>query len=117
MSGWVPLNDILEQQIVDDRSSLTAPVSIPTPPLIADALPIDAGPKGVGGWLLFFCVVLTILSPTSTFVQMVNSWMASEVTFDHFPDLKTAVILEYLWGSSVVVINHDPYMSGLVKAA
>lgn len=40
-----------------------APAALAQPQFVLPSLPIIHGPKGVGGWLLFYCVSLTILSP------------------------------------------------------
>lgn len=40
-----------------------APAALAQPQFVLPSLPIAHGPKGVGGWLLFYCVSLTILSP------------------------------------------------------
>jgi hypothetical protein len=47
------------------------------------------GPKGVGGWLLFFCVQLTILGPLWSLVQMGDAWDMAEPSFDQYPALRT----------------------------
>jgi len=37
--------------------------------LVLPGLPKVSGPCGIGGWLQFFCVVLTVLGPASVLVQ------------------------------------------------
>ncbi|MBZ5532172.1 MAG: hypothetical protein LAO20_12135 [Acidobacteriia bacterium] len=45
-----------------DQHEAIAPVTAPVSALV-EQRPIDPKLKGVGGWLLFFCVVITILTP------------------------------------------------------
>ena len=49
---------------------------------------------GVKGWLLFFCVVLTVLSPLLTTVNIVNGYNETSPFFEIFPGLKTAVMTD-----------------------
>jgi hypothetical protein len=61
------------------------------------------GPKGVGGWLVFFCVGLTILSPLLVLGQMVSTWKASEAAFGAFPAIKTVMLWEN-FGSFMLLV-------------
>lgn len=42
-----------------------APAASAQPQFALPSLPIVQGPSGVGGWLLFYCISLTILAPLS----------------------------------------------------
>src|SRR6476646_4200612 len=55
-ADWQPLHSIL---------GISQPPPISNPPVQASHGPsiTNDGPTGVGGWLVFFCVGLTILSP------------------------------------------------------
>lgn len=70
---------------------------------------IDSNPKinsklqGVGGWLTFFCVALTIIGPLVSFSSMVSGWEQAKPAFDTFPILKTAIFLESLVIGVVVI--------------
>ena len=61
-----------------------------------------SGPKGVGGWLLFFCVGLTILGPIIALGQMASGWEQTEPAFELFPTLKTAIYFEN-FGHSLIL--------------
>lgn len=52
------------------------------------------GPKGIGGWLLFFCVALTTLGPLIVVGQMVVGWQQAVPAFELFPAIKVSVIVE-----------------------
>ena len=60
-----------------------APISEP-----AQDRPINSKLKGIGGWLLFFCISATILSPLAVIGAVLRS-VASESTFN----LDTAVVV------------------------
>ncbi|MEX2345696.1 MAG: GYF domain-containing protein [Balneolaceae bacterium] len=51
---------------------------------------------GVGGWLTFFCIALTIIGPLVGISQLYNSWEEIEPAFDLFPILESAMWLETL---------------------
>ena len=61
------------------------------------------GPTGVGGWLVFFCVSLTILGPLLLLGQMVNGWEQAEPAFSRFPTIKSAIISENLGWSAIII--------------
>ncbi|HXG91456.1 MAG TPA: DUF2569 family protein [Blastocatellia bacterium] len=46
---------------------------------------------GVKGWLLFFCIALTVLGPLITFANLVNGYNETSPLFDRFPGLRTAI--------------------------
>lgn len=94
MVGWVPLNTIISCD-QPTKAELSSPVS----ETVAQTSPsthaaVATGPKGVGGWLVFFCVGLTILGPLFSLGQITANWERSQPAFDQFPDLKTAVMWE-----------------------
>lgn len=65
--------------------------------------PVGAGPKGIGGWLAFFCIGLTILGPLFSFGQMASAWAQASAAFERFPSLKTAVCYEN-FGSALILL-------------
>ena len=86
---WQPLHALLGLKQPPPIPTAAQPLA--TPPAIA-AQPV--GPTGVGGWLAFFCVALTILSPLFALVSMANNWSQSEPPFGEFPILKTVLLWE-----------------------
>ncbi|MBI5582737.1 MAG: DUF2569 family protein [Deltaproteobacteria bacterium] len=46
----------------------------------------------VGGWLKFFCVVLTVFSPLRCIFELVTSFQVLSRLWDQFPRLKTLVV-------------------------
>jgi hypothetical protein len=48
----------------------------------------------VGGWLIIFCITLTITGPLQTLVEMINGWMISSPAFSAYPSLRAAILVE-----------------------
>jgi len=93
---WAPLQTIWR------RAELSTPTV--APPVAAGPSPsVSMGPRGVGGWLMVFCVGLTILGPIFSFAGMANAWRACEPAFALYPSIKTAVIWEN-FGSAIIVV-------------
>ena len=61
------------------------------------------GPRGIGGWLLFFCIALTILGPLWWIVRINYDWMNLQPAIDRFPAAKPAVFFE-IAGSAAIVL-------------
>jgi len=89
-SDWKPLSALLGPSQPPPIRARTVPNTIPT----ATTATVLDGPKGLGGWLVFFCVALTILGPLLSLGQMVTTWEQSEPAFGRFPSIKSAMILE-----------------------
>lgn len=66
----------------------TVPVASPT----ASATVPDL--VGVKGWLLFFCISLTIISPLATLFNVSAGFLASYEAFDRFPGLLVLVLAD-----------------------
>lgn len=95
-ADWQPLSLIL---------GLSQPPPIPTASRLVSPTPTVAidGPQGIGGWLVLFCVGLTILGPLRSLVEMYTTWIQSQSAFDRFPMIKTVIIWEN-FGSIVLLI-------------
>ena len=103
MSEWSPLNTIISLPA-------TTPAAVPPPPTegvqqqsVAAPPVVTTGPKGVGGWLVFFCVGLTILGPLFSLGQITMHWEQAQPAFAQLPNLKTAVMWENI-GSVALLI-------------
>lgn len=64
---------------------------------------VTEGPRGVGGWLLFFCIGLTILGPLASIASMFGQWNAAAPAFDRMPGLRTVMLVESV-GMSILVL-------------
>lgn len=100
--NWRPLGTMLG---ISQPPPLPA---IPPEPVALDAAatPVPIGPKGVGGWLLFFCVSLTIIYPLVTLGLMANSWKTSKQIFERFPYWETmskGMLYEYAIYSGILI--------------
>lgn len=80
--------------LFDDHFPPALPTSRPPLPSIAVSPAPKAGPRGVGGWLLFYCVALTILGPIFSLSRIVKNWEDSIPAFDVYPSIRSAVIVE-----------------------
>ena len=101
LPDWKPLNTLINNtELSKDRDSSPSPP--PLPDIKKEEVKVN-GPKGVGGWLVLFCVALTILGPLISIGQMMNSWEQAQPAFDRFPILRTAVIWEN-FGSVALLI-------------
>ena len=106
MPDWAPLNTIISCDEVFNAIAppLPPPVAHPAPqPGVAAPAVAATDPKGVGGWLVFFCVIRTILSPLFFLVTISTRLEQSQPVFDQFPNLKTAVMWENI-GSAALLI-------------
>jgi hypothetical protein len=75
------------------------------PPPISTAIVDEPGYKGVGGWLLFFCVSLTILSPAITFVSLARSYGASSRFFSQFHGLLVITVLDTILSTALMAFS------------
>lgn len=96
--NWQPLHLIRGISPSVPEQSLTAAIA-------------NSEPKGVGGWLLFFCVSRTILSPLFLLGWITSSWQDLESAFLKFPCLKTTFIWEY---SGFSVLGIYGFIAGCV---
>lgn len=58
----------------------------------------------VGGWLLLFCIVLTILSPLRTVITLLYSYSETTRYFDYFPGLKVLFYIDAILSSALMVL-------------
>ena len=50
--------------------------------------------KGIGGWLLLFCLILTVFSPIGTVFSIVTAYLEVSKYFDQFPRLLTVTVID-----------------------
>lgn len=98
MADWQPLRNLL---------GLSQPPPLPavhTNPWPTQAVPAPVeGPKGVGGWLVFFCVSLTILSPLVVLSQTASTWAQLAPVIDSYPALTRAILFESIGTGALAV--------------
>ena len=99
MADWQPLSTLVPTsgtiaQVQPSNLSIdpySAPVSVGGPMPI---YPAGGGPVGIGGWLLFYCVSLTILSPLFLAFQIYTSTSTIDSLKGRFPNLVSALYVE-----------------------
>jgi len=98
-SDWKPLSELFGSLQPPAIPAIRVPNAIPT------ATPNTAhdGPKGVGGWLLFFCIALIILGPLLSLGQMVTTWEQSKPAFGLFPSIRSVIVFENFWIIALLV--------------
>jgi hypothetical protein len=67
----------------------------PAPPPLTST-PAEPRYKGVGGWLLLFCLGLTVFSPLLTIGSLAASYSDSSQYFDQFPGLLVVTVIDTL---------------------
>ncbi|MGC4017215.1 MAG: DUF2569 family protein [Luteolibacter sp.] len=108
MATWQPLATLLP---VSSEPATPAPAtSIPLnpylPPAHLEQLPqaeYQRGPTGVGGWLLLFCISLTILSPLLGVVGLINS--LDSITPSLAPALRTGILIESAGFLAILIVG------------
>jgi hypothetical protein len=109
MAEWAPLNTVL----TPTPPTLPVAATPPPPPLVCAMETVlvpspmprgSVGPKGVGGWLIFFCVGITIIGPLFTIGQMAATWHDSQDSFYYYPNIKNAIIWENI--SSALLLSY-----------
>lgn len=98
-SNWQPLRFILDfsqpPPVLTNSTQATYASVIKSP---------QSGPMVVGGWLVFFCVCLTMLCPLFTLGQIASEFTAqTEPVFAAFPSLKSICVFEDI-GSVILVV-------------
>ncbi len=59
--------------------------------------------KGVSGWLLLFCLGLTVFSPLITVFSLVGAY--SDAPFDRFPSLLTVTVIDTLLSAGLMAFS------------
>lgn len=66
---------------------------------------LHVGPKGVGGWLLLYCIALVIIGPLYTMGSMSIGWKDAEPAFKEFPSLKSIMVAETLVRTALLIVG------------
>jgi len=61
--------------------------------------------QGVGGWLKFFCVMLTIIGPIVSLLMLAQEWQTPNLSalFKVFPTLRAVVVIESLMQLGILI--------------
>jgi len=96
---WRPLGELVP-------GLLPPPIPAASYPQAYAAAPqpyVASGPQGVGGWLLFYCIALTVLGPLLSIFGMLSGWSQAAPAFVDFPVIRTVMIVENLGVAAIVV--------------
>jgi len=96
---------ILDNPIIEDEDKVDKnTIKFTSSSQLNKTLTNSKEPRGVGGWLLFFCITLTILSPLFTIGRMNYHWGKISSVFAVFPNsFKTAILLECSYSITILV--------------
>src|SRR5215468_12784381 len=61
--------------------------------------------KGVGGWLLFFCLSLTVFSPLITIVTLTASYTEAFQLLDRFPGVMAITVIDTFLSLGVMAFS------------
>ncbi len=82
----------------------TAPLDSKTD-RINNSLPAGDSLDGVKGWLLFFCLNLTVFSPLLTAYNLVTGYNEVEPYFSQFPGLQTVMTMDTILGIALMIFS------------
>jgi Protein of unknown function (DUF2569) len=61
--------------------------------------------QGVGGWLLLFCLSLTLFNPLLGIYNLVSGYSAASAFFAQIPALQTYMLVEFLVAAGVIAYS------------
>ena len=61
--------------------------------------------QGVDGWLLLFCIILTIIGPLSTLYTILNSYRETHQFFNLYPGLKNIYYIDILLSGVLMTLS------------
>ena len=67
--------------------------------------PLKAKYQGVRGWLLFFCVSLTILGPLWTLINLVGGWVVAEDVILYVVGYELLLVVDTLLSMALIVLS------------
>lgn len=73
----------------------------PLPASVPPEVPVQIEYQGVRGWLLFFCVNLTVLGPLLTTVSVASGFAASREYFKDYPGFLAMMIIDAILGLGI----------------
>jgi MFS family permease len=76
-----------------------------TPPSLSPATPVEPRPKRVGGWLLLFCLGLTVFGPLITLGSLTALYSESSQFFHRFPGLLVITVVDTLLSLGLMVFG------------
>src|SRR5215831_16442532 len=60
---------------------------------------------GVGGWLMFFCIVLVIISPLLTLINITNGFIAASRVADRLSGFMTAATIDSILAIIIMALS------------
>jgi uncharacterized protein DUF2569 len=78
-------------RVTDTESALTGDAVVPSTTPATDG---ETRLRGVAGWLLFFCVSLTVLNPVSSVILLTIGFIGNAPYFIQFPGLLVLTVID-----------------------
>jgi hypothetical protein len=72
---------------------------------LPSAVAVEPRYKGVGGWLFFLCLNLTVLFPLRTLGSLADSFGKSSRYFDRFPGLRAIALIDALLSVGLIAFS------------
>ncbi len=90
--GWT------RQQNEEYQKTLTGAIDQQIAPPSATTVSAEPQYKGIGGWLLLFCLNLVVISPVLTTIAFIKEYHDSSPYFEQFPGLFGTTVIEGILG-------------------
>jgi hypothetical protein len=94
LSGNPTDGDVCEILSLDSHDSVVSPGTTATADYGSNESQVETKYRSVGGWLLLFCLILTVFSPLGNMIIYVATFDKVTCYFEQFPGLKTPFIIE-----------------------
>ena len=88
---------------MDETANVTS--GQPALPPVTPATSVESRCKGVGGWLLLFCLGLTVFNPLISLVSLTASYRDSAPYFSQFPGLLVVTGLDTFLSLGLMVFS------------
>jgi hypothetical protein len=98
---WVPLGDLVRTPVPPPLPPSAALVQASTVARSYDRSRMSRATAEIGGWLLFFCIMTTIVMPLTTAAKVVRGWHQEKPVHARYPVLKQVHAVET--GGAIVI--------------
>ena len=102
--GVVTTDNGTSGKSVSREPTETQPATVTTPaqPTTRIIQVSTSGPVGIGGWLLFFCLVLIVFTPLIGIFVLATAYAGFSPFFDLFPGLRVIMIIDSILSTTMM---------------